>query len=669
MSISIPSVIHIDMSNKTPLKFVFKHELTHYLETSKNYKQFTKTVRKTKLYREWLIEKTGKDKDTSTAVLETTYRKMIEDSRRPVFESAIKELEQQRSEATTTEEQNILGYKIEKLKNEIEKLKSATFRDKEMIADFVGDKLFTDDMSTLQSLKADLSQKEYPAFIQAILDFFSWLKKKLGGQKQLTQEISKLEDAYNRLLSERTKNADTKVDGDSVIKFSNKSTKSLAENVAEIINMSNEDALKRKREDVYISILEHMPSIILENVEGAKDIETIMRFDAAYLAIRERGVLEGNYHNFGEDFANKLYSVLNSPDAIIRLNDGRINLFGQVANAKGKNSLVSIELNTVKDINNKKDAYNLIVTMMPLYDNFKYVDNLMKKAIKVEYKREDLLQVNPQLHTSLSIINNKSSDSTISQDNSESQDYSMQTEENNSSDYGNSFSIAITESGEKFTVIDKSSVTEIMSQNGDSLPAKVRQFLRKYRNTVLPIGSTDRVYFRRESENEYTNPAKRLDENIFDAKLKAASEIKNILSTSTYSHHENDDGRHPDAVRGWNYYNSVFVVPTDSGERVYAGVISIKLISRGDCFYDMTKIRDITDSSAGQTYLKAAGSVNNVSTYSIPNSTDNVNSYSISDENNSTEVTKNRDFTKEHEEIFNRFQNGEIDVDEYRNRH
>ena len=54
-----------------------------------------------------------------------------------------------------------------------------------------------------------------------------------------------------------------------------------------------------------------------------------------------------------------------------------------------------------------------------------------------------------------------------------------------------------------------------------------------------------------------------------------------------------------------------FVVPSEKGfqdGRVLTGVVSIKLIAKGDCFYDITKIKDITNSSAGQAYLKAAGS-------------------------------------------------------------
>ena len=56
--------------------------------------------------------------------------------------------------------------------------------------------------------------------------------------------------------------------------------------------------------------------------------------------------------------------------------------------------------------------------------------------------------------------------------------------------------------------------------------------------------------------------------------------------------------------------------------RAYSGEIQIKLIQRGDCFYDITKIKDITNGTAGQALIKTAGSVYNVSKNSIPPKTD-----------------------------------------------
>ena len=195
---------------------------------------------------------------------------------------------------------------------------------------------------------------------------------------------------------------------------------------------------------------------------------------------------------------------------------------------------------------------------------------------------------------------------------------------------GTKMSLEIDGNGTSYVRVEREAIDTIYAQDGNSLPAKVRSYLRRYRKTVLPLGSTDKAYMRREGENEYTNPAKYLDSKIFQAKMEAASEFKNILMASTFIKHEPDNGNHPDAVRGWNYYKTTFVIPDEYGEYkngyVYTGEIVIKLIAKGDCFYDMTKIEDITNGTAGQAFLQAASSIGDVSHVSISQSGDNVNS-------------------------------------------
>ena len=70
--------------------------------------------------------------------------------------------------------------------------------------------------------------------------------------------------------------------------------------------------------------------------------------------------------------------------------------------------MVSIELNTVKDINSRYKKYNLVVSMFPSKDNYAR-NNLSKHGVKVEYQKEDLSQVNHQLYEWLATINDRSS--------------------------------------------------------------------------------------------------------------------------------------------------------------------------------------------------------------------------------------------------------------------
>ncbi len=117
-----------------------------------------------------------------------------------------------------------------------------------------------------------------------------------------------------------------------------------------------------------------------------------------------------------------------------------------------------------------------------------------------------------------------------------------------------------------------------------------RNYIRDhFRNKV--IGTSVRAYVRRESENEYTLPAKKnIPPALYEGKMKAATELDNLLDASVFLTHEYDDGRHPDAVRGWDKYRTIFEVDG----RFFEGIVTLKKIQKGDVFYDVTKIRDIT---------------------------------------------------------------------------
>ena len=124
----------------------------------------------------------------------------------------------------------------------------------------------------------------------------------------------------------------------------------------------------------------------------------------------------------------------------------------------------------------------------------------------------------------------------------------------------------------------------------DAYAKAARNYIRDhYRNTV--IGSKVRAYVRRETENDYTLPAKKnISKDVFQGKMRAAIELGNLLDASVFMTHEEDDGRHPDAVNGWDKYRTTFEV----NNRFFEGSVTIKKIKFGDVFYDVTKIEDIT---------------------------------------------------------------------------
>ena len=182
-----------------------------------------------------------------------------------------------------------------------------------------------------------------------------------------------------------------------------------------IMTVSDDEARTLAENRTVIEVLKNTPRVILDNVDTAKDLKVVINFTKLYLAARKDGVIHGNYHALGTELTKKLPEFLAAPDAIIKLSGGRLNLFTSVKTKKGDYGIISVELNSAKDIGGKNEDYNVVVTMFDSDD--KYVQKLISKPGTVlEYKREDLPQVNPQLHQWLATINGKSStDNSIAQ--------------------------------------------------------------------------------------------------------------------------------------------------------------------------------------------------------------------------------------------------------------
>lgn len=168
--------------------------------------------------------------------------------------------------------------------------------------------------------------------------------------------------------------------------------------------------------------------------------------------------------------------------------------------------------------------------------------------------------------------------------------------------------------GMKYTKIDASEIKAEGITDGDSIGKKARIYLRQhFRGVVLPVGKTKGAFIRSDGINEYTNPAKYLSGQDYNSKMLAATELDNMLKSSTYLRWAKDSGHHPEAVRGWNYYRTIFTVGDGEGMRVYSGEVQIMRIARGDVFHDITKIKDVTDSTMGQDIKAHAQSVGNAS--------------------------------------------------------
>ena len=192
------------------------------------------------------------------------------------------------------------------------------------------------------------------------------------------------------------------------------------------------------------------------------------------------------------------------------------------------------------------------------------------------------------------------------------------------------YELRTTDSGTKYALVTEDiSKVEVPGKPDASLGAKARYILNeRFRNTVLQVGENDRVYVNKRGINEYSNPAKTIPNDVYAAKMGAAPELDNLLKTATNVSYKADDGRHPDAVRGWKYYDVLFAVKNSNAENGYSvfdGKLNVKRIAKGDLFYDITDIKEVTGGITGQNILSSISADSSGDSNSIFDIAENVN--------------------------------------------
>ena len=192
------------------------------------------------------------------------------------------------------------------------------------------------------------------------------------------------------------------------------------------------------------------------------------------------------------------------------------------------------------------------------------------------------------------------------------------------------YELRTTDSGTKYALVTEDiSKVEVPGKPDASLGAKARYILNeRFRNTVLQVGENDRVYVNKRGINEYSNPAKTIPNDVYAAKMGAAPELDNLLKTATNVSYKADDGRHPDAVRGWKYYDVLFAVKNSNAENGYSvfdGKLNVKRIAKGELFYDITGIKEVTEGNIGQNILSSISAESSGDSNSIFDIAENVN--------------------------------------------
>ncbi len=174
--------IYLRYNAEKPVQFLFKHELTHFGERSKFYKDFVKAVRSTKVYLEWL-QKTTK----------------MEGASREVMEAALMKKHRKAQSSLTS-----LGYDGAMA---------------EVIADFVGEKCFGEslkDMNRLVKSVKDVEKRN--AVVRFLNDFFLWLKNHLAEFGMIRKEIELIEQNFARMIADAN-NTKTSTENGRGLKF------------------------------------------------------------------------------------------------------------------------------------------------------------------------------------------------------------------------------------------------------------------------------------------------------------------------------------------------------------------------------------------------------------------------------------------------------------------
>ncbi len=158
-------VIKISETAEKPIAWIFKHEITHSAEKSNNYEQFVDKIAQTDVYNNWLRMQTGLNSSTNAmekALIKSTINK---------YSNAGVDLDEPGSRG-------------------------------EIIADFIGDMLFTDP-GALQDMLEQLDKPTRNKFVKWILELIDKIKDKFSkGDDKIYNELEALERQFADMLKD-----------------------------------------------------------------------------------------------------------------------------------------------------------------------------------------------------------------------------------------------------------------------------------------------------------------------------------------------------------------------------------------------------------------------------------------------------------------------------------
>ena len=622
--------ITIDYENKQPIQFIFKHELTHFGEGSNLYSDFTEAVEKSKLFEKWLGEKTGKQ--GSTVRLKA---------------QLLNDIMSTRTNAGAAVDTS--GARAE------------------MIADFVGDALFSDNGSGLEGIIKNADTKERGAIRQFLHDFISYLKKKISGNREISFEISKLEDMFNRVFTDATE----KVSNNSDVKYS--TGKTFDEQIDDVINGTHNPRL-----DLYVS---ETPEYLIK-----------LNFSDKPILMRNGKISEilNKHSDMSAEIIKQIPKALENPLLVLKSKThpkDSVVIVTDISTANG-DMIVPVWANQAGNY------IDLDLGDISLNTNFvasaygRNTASLIEYAVNnngILYQNPDIEKVSQllarnglQLPTPLKLSD---SDITVSQNEQYvNTNIYGEEEKNTSGNQTEKYSIVALENGNTYVKASRNVIS------GDNISAWRKQITNFFNELldgeksldistidgdVLTITKSETANKARDNFKQVNGQKVRMSADEFRVKLNAEAHIDEIAETSIGVKNKTADTKsHDFASNGFTYRTAYF---QDFDGTYYRLRLSVGNNGTVATVYNVGKInKDSLPSHTKIVALVGSKPLGKLSDNSISNNDTSVNTNISENTQNDTEKysieTESTDKTEDFDKIadlVNRYNNGEISKNEY----
>ena len=260
--------------------------------------------------------------------------------------------------------------------------------------------------------------------------------------RKLTNKLEAIQTQYDALLERRGTAAEATANSEQQKNTSDRGVM-LMSRYAEGIDQLNDGTFDYAK-NTHLLVLDKTPQIYIDKAK-AKNLEIVMSWDIAYLAMKKKGEILGNYRGLGSEIMKKIPDAIKNPLYIVKQKNGRIAAISELVVKKNRVVTVSIELETFKTTVQsgltKSDLYNLIVTVLDAKPNYlhnnifsgKIVYNknnetpahfiLRLKSLKKALPANDLAKVSENIISNLN--------ESVNTQNSETEKGTMKAERNN----------------------------------------------------------------------------------------------------------------------------------------------------------------------------------------------------------------------------------------------